>query len=162
MQHSPSPLIPCSSLSSFLFSVASCFVLPRGPHAAAAVSLAFSPSCSDHSSSPLHSIAGRSVQVLLHRQFLHQVESANKHGSLLEVAQILTDFNLTINGAYISSDGQWFMDVFHVTDQESNKIINDDVISRIKQVKCRDRLFETIISDYLLHTSKNAVHFVLL
>ncbi|XP_031490997.1 ACT domain-containing protein ACR4-like isoform X1 [Nymphaea colorata] len=64
---------------------------------------------------------------------LVKVESANKQGSLLEVVQILTDFNLTINRAYISSDGQWFMDVFHVTDQEGNKIVDDGVISRIKQ-----------------------------
>ncbi|CAN6472511.1 unnamed protein product [Victoria cruziana] len=64
---------------------------------------------------------------------LVKVESANKHGSLLEVVQILTDFNLTINRAYISSDGEWFMDVFHVTDEEGNKVFDDDVVSRIKQ-----------------------------
>lgn len=39
-----------------------------------------------------------------------QVDSANKHGILLEVVQILTDLNLTITKAYISSDGGWFMD----------------------------------------------------
>lgn len=42
--------------------------------------------------------------------FLFQVDSANKHGSLLEVVQALTDLNLTISRAYISSDGEWFMD----------------------------------------------------
>ncbi|KAI3983430.1 hypothetical protein MKX01_038850 [Papaver californicum] len=53
---------------------------------------------------------------------LIKVDSANKHGSLLEVVQALTDLNLTIKRAYISSDGEWFMDVFHVTDQDGNKL----------------------------------------
>lgn len=39
-----------------------------------------------------------------------QVDSANKHGILLEVVQVLTDLNLIITKAYISSDGCWFMD----------------------------------------------------
>ena len=39
-----------------------------------------------------------------------QVDSENKHGILLEVVQILTDLNLIITKAYISSDGGWFMD----------------------------------------------------
>lgn len=39
-----------------------------------------------------------------------QVDSANKRGSLLEVVQVLTDLNLIIRRAYISSDGEWFMD----------------------------------------------------
>ena len=39
-----------------------------------------------------------------------QVDSANKRGSLLEVVQVLTDLNLLIRRAYISSDGEWFMD----------------------------------------------------
>nr|GFA24134.1 ACT domain-containing protein [Tanacetum cinerariifolium] len=38
------------------------------------------------------------------------VESANKPGILLEVVQVLTDLNLVITKAYISSDGRWFMD----------------------------------------------------
>lgn len=42
--------------------------------------------------------------------FIVQVDSANKHGILLEVVQILTDLNLIITKAYISSDGGWFMD----------------------------------------------------
>jgi hypothetical protein len=39
-----------------------------------------------------------------------QVDSANKHGILLEVVQLLTDLDLTISKAYISSYGGWFMD----------------------------------------------------
>lgn len=46
----------------------------------------------------------------LFRWGIFQVDSANKRGSLLEVVQILTDMNLIIKRAYISSDGEWFMD----------------------------------------------------
>jgi hypothetical protein len=42
--------------------------------------------------------------------FWLQVDSVNKYGTLLEVVQVLTDLKLTINRAYISSDGEWFMD----------------------------------------------------
>jgi len=42
--------------------------------------------------------------------FFLQVDSANKHGILLEAVQVLTDLNLNINKAYVSSDGSWFMD----------------------------------------------------
>lgn len=38
------------------------------------------------------------------------MDSANKYGTLLEVVQVLTDLKLTIKRAYISSDGEWFMD----------------------------------------------------
>ncbi|CAN1295115.1 ACT domain-containing protein ACR4 [Linum perenne] len=62
-----------------------------------------------------------------------EVDSANKHGSLLEVVQVLTDLDLIIRRAYISSDGEWFMDVFHVTDQKGNKLSEDDVADRIQQ-----------------------------
>lgn len=82
-------------------------------------------------------------------------------GSLLEVVQILTDLNLTITKAYISSDGEWFIDgkilisvnyfylldglclfldvsvsciVFHVVDQDGNKLWDDKVVDRIQKV----------------------------
>ncbi|KAK9108537.1 hypothetical protein Syun_024548 [Stephania yunnanensis] len=64
---------------------------------------------------------------------LIQVDSANKYGSLLEVVQVLTDLNLTIKRAYISSDGEWFMDVFHVVDQHGNKLYDGEVINSIQQ-----------------------------
>ncbi|KAL9225853.1 hypothetical protein vseg_001732 [Gypsophila vaccaria] len=60
-----------------------------------------------------------------------QVDSANKYGILLEVVQILTDLNLVITKAYISSDGGWFMDVFNVTDQDGNKITNEEILEYI-------------------------------
>lgn len=39
-----------------------------------------------------------------------QVDSVNKHGILLDVVQVISDMNLVIRKAYISSDGVWFMD----------------------------------------------------
>ncbi|KAG9144591.1 hypothetical protein Leryth_010800 [Lithospermum erythrorhizon] len=41
--------------------------------------------------------------------------------------------NLIIRRAYISSDGEWFMDVFHVTDQQGNKVSGDNISERIQQ-----------------------------
>ncbi|XP_058736587.1 ACT domain-containing protein ACR4-like [Vicia villosa] len=64
---------------------------------------------------------------------LIKVDSANKRGSLLEVVQVLTDMNLIVRRAYISSDGEWFMDVFHVTDQNGKKCLQEDVADRIQQ-----------------------------
>jgi UTP:GlnB (protein PII) uridylyltransferase len=62
------------------------------------------------------------------------VDSANEYGILLEVVQILTDLNLTITKAYISSDGGWFMDVFNVTDQDGNKVTDEVVLDYIQKV----------------------------
>ncbi|XP_057976987.1 ACT domain-containing protein ACR8-like [Malania oleifera] len=64
---------------------------------------------------------------------LVKVDSARKHGILLEAVQVLTDLDLSIKKAYISSDGRWFMDVFHVTDQNGNKLTDESVISYIEQ-----------------------------
>ncbi|KAE9615461.1 putative [Protein-PII] uridylyltransferase [Lupinus albus] len=60
-----------------------------------------------------------------------RVDSANKHGILLEVVQILTDLNLIITKAYISSDGGWFMDVFNVTGQDGNKVTDEAILDFI-------------------------------
>ncbi|KAL1370428.1 ACT domain-containing protein ACR4 isoform X1 [Arachis hypogaea] len=62
-----------------------------------------------------------------------RVDSANKHGILLEVVQILTDLNLIVNKAYISSDGGWFMDVFNVTDQDGNKVMDEAILDYIRK-----------------------------
>ena len=62
------------------------------------------------------------------------MDSGNKHGILLEVVQVLTDLNLTIKKAYISSDGGWFMDVFNVTDQDGNKVTDEIVLGYIRKV----------------------------
>ncbi|XP_061348263.1 ACT domain-containing protein ACR8-like [Gastrolobium bilobum] len=62
-----------------------------------------------------------------------KVDSARKHGILLDAVQVLTDLNLSIKKAYISSDGRWFMDVFHVTDQNGNKLTDESVLRYIEQ-----------------------------
>ncbi|CAO2169832.1 unnamed protein product [Urochloa humidicola] len=64
---------------------------------------------------------------------LVQVDSARNRGVLLEAVQVLADLDLSINKAYISSDGRWFMDVFHVTDRLGRKLTDDSVISYIQQ-----------------------------
>lgn len=72
-----------------------------------------------------------------------QVDSANKHGILLEVVQVLTDLNFIITKAYISSDGGWFMDVFNVTDQEGNKITNEEILDYIQKALGSETSFTT-------------------
>eukprot|EP00252_Welwitschia_mirabilis_P004920 TRINITY_DN1526_c0_g1_i4.p1 TRINITY_DN1526_c0_g1~~TRINITY_DN1526_c0_g1_i4.p1 ORF type:complete len:447 (+),score=78.07 TRINITY_DN1526_c0_g1_i4:229-1569(+) len=62
-----------------------------------------------------------------------QVDSANKQGILLEVVQLLTDLKLSIKKGYISSDGGWFMDVFHVTDEDGKKLTDEGIIRCIQQ-----------------------------
>ncbi|KAK1376426.1 ACT domain-containing protein ACR8-like [Heracleum sosnowskyi] len=61
------------------------------------------------------------------------IDSARKHGILLEAIQILTDLDMSIKKAYISSDGRWFMDVFHVTDLNGNKLTDESVINYMEQ-----------------------------
>ncbi|KAF8674313.1 hypothetical protein HU200_048141 [Digitaria exilis] len=53
---------------------------------------------------------------------LVKVDSVNRDGVLLEMVQLLTDLDLVISKSYISSDGGWLMDVFHVTDQIGRKL----------------------------------------
>ncbi|WJX61554.1 hypothetical protein P8452_46634 [Trifolium repens] len=62
-------------------------------------------------------------------------DCARTHGILLEVVQILSDLLLFIKKAHVSSDGRWFMDVFHVTDQNGNKLLTDEsVLKYIEQL----------------------------
>ncbi|CAN8294005.1 unnamed protein product [Cochlearia groenlandica] len=62
-----------------------------------------------------------------------KVDSARRNCILLEAVQILTDLNLSIKKAYISSDGRWNMDVFHVTDLNGNKLNDQSVLKYIEQ-----------------------------
>jgi UTP:GlnB (protein PII) uridylyltransferase len=64
---------------------------------------------------------------------LVKVDSANKHGILLEAVQVLTDLKLNINKANVSSDGRWFMDVFYVTDENGKKLTDEGVIGYIEK-----------------------------
>ncbi|KAI4327322.1 hypothetical protein L6164_019797 [Bauhinia variegata] len=68
-----------------------------------------------------------------------KVDSANKHGILLEMVQVLTDLDLIISKSYISSDGRWFMDVFHVTDEFGNKLTDEKLMLHIQQALCASR-----------------------
>ncbi|KAK9285061.1 hypothetical protein L1049_024246 [Liquidambar formosana] len=70
---------------------------------------------------------------------LVKVDSANKHGILLDMVQVLTDLDLVISKSYISSDGGWFMDVFHVTDQLGNKLTDESLMLYIQQALCANR-----------------------
>lgn len=64
---------------------------------------------------------------------LVKVDNVNKPGILLEVVQVLSDLDLTISKAYITSDGLWFMDVFHVIDQHGRKITDTNTIEHIEK-----------------------------
>lgn len=64
---------------------------------------------------------------------LVKVDSVRKHGIHLEAIQVLADLNLNIRKAYISSDGRWCMDVFHVTDLNGNKLAEDKVINYLEE-----------------------------
>ncbi|KAK9280389.1 hypothetical protein L1049_014078 [Liquidambar formosana] len=78
-----------------------------------------------------------------------KVDSINKQGLLLEVVQVLTEMNLTISKSYISSDAKWFMDVFHVKDENGNKLTDQKVINYIQQAlssskkTCTTKVFES-------------------
>ncbi|KAG5241051.1 ACT domain-containing protein [Salix suchowensis] len=74
-----------------------------------------------------------------HDRTLVKADSANKHGILLEMVQFLTDLDLVISKSYISSDGGWFMDVFHVTDQLGNKLTDESLILYIQEALCANR-----------------------
>lgn len=64
---------------------------------------------------------------------LVQVDSATGSGVLLEAVRVMADLDLSVKKAYISSDGRWFMDVFHVTDRLGRKLTDDSVITYIEQ-----------------------------
>ncbi|CAK8539615.1 unnamed protein product [Lathyrus sativus] len=73
-----------------------------------------------------------------------KVDSANKYGILLEMVQVLTDLGLIISKSYISSDGGWFMDVFHVTDQAGNKVTDNNLMQKIEKELCDTKAKEDI------------------
>ncbi|XP_019444938.1 PREDICTED: ACT domain-containing protein ACR1 isoform X2 [Lupinus angustifolius] len=68
-----------------------------------------------------------------------KVDSANKNGILLDMVQVLTDLDLNISRSYISSDGGWFMDVFHVTDQAGKKLTDQNLMLHIQKALCAPR-----------------------
>ncbi|RDX68916.1 ACT domain-containing protein ACR1, partial [Mucuna pruriens] len=76
-----------------------------------------------------------------------QIDSANRHGVLLGMVQVLTDLDLNISKSYISSDGGWLMDVFHVTDQVGNKLTDKGLVHYIQEALCEARSGKEISSD---------------
>ncbi|KAJ1296712.1 hypothetical protein BS78_01G323300 [Paspalum vaginatum] len=80
------------------------------------------------------------------------VDSANKYGILLEVVQVLTDLKLIVKKAYISSDGGWFMDVFNVTNQSGQKIMDESGLEGIK-----DYIYKSIGPDSCFLPSRRAI-----
>ncbi|KAJ0811065.1 putative ACT domain-containing protein ACR1-12 [Helianthus annuus] len=62
-----------------------------------------------------------------------KIDCVKKQDQLLEVVQVLTEVNLTISKGYISSDAGWFMDVFHVKEENGKKVSDQSVINYIQQ-----------------------------
>ncbi|MQM19734.1 hypothetical protein Taro_052741 [Colocasia esculenta] len=83
-----------------------------------------------------------------------RVEGMNKQRILLEVVQVLADLNLIITKANMSFDGEWFMDVFHVTDADGNKLQNE-IIDKIKEsLAAQDRFLSPPRSPVAVTPSK--------
>ncbi|URD81646.1 ACT domain [Musa troglodytarum] len=61
-----------------------------------------------------------------------QVDCVKDHMLLLQLVQVLSDLNLVIKKAYITSDGNWFMDVFKVTDREGKKLRDQKILDYLK------------------------------
>ncbi|XP_020597468.1 ACT domain-containing protein ACR3-like [Phalaenopsis equestris] len=57
-----------------------------------------------------------------------KVHGANRYGILLKIIQAMSDLDLIISKSYISSDGSWFMNSFHVTDPQGHKIKDFNLI----------------------------------
>ncbi|MFS7913884.1 putative [Protein-PII] uridylyltransferase [Helianthus anomalus] len=74
------------------------------------------------------------------------IDSARNDGILLEAVQVLTDLNLSIKKGYVSSDGRWNMDVFHVTNLDGNKLTDDSIINCIEQMMQMDR--KPVLEEY--------------
>ncbi|XP_042440161.1 ACT domain-containing protein ACR8-like [Zingiber officinale] len=60
------------------------------------------------------------------------VNNARNSVKLLDTVRVLTDLNLSIQKGYISFDGCWFLDVFHVTDERGHKILDPVLLSHIE------------------------------
>ncbi|KAG5144756.1 hypothetical protein JHK84_030299 [Glycine max] len=85
-----------------------------------------------------------------------KVDSANRKGILLEMVQVLTDLDLIISKSYISSDGGWCMDVFHVTDEAGKKLTDETLMLHIQQELCATRSKGEISRDTELASQKGA------
>lgn len=60
------------------------------------------------------------------------IESANRHGILLRIAQKLAELALLITRATVTSERGWFVDVFHVTTTEGRKVEDFSTLREIR------------------------------
>ncbi|XP_014506500.2 ACT domain-containing protein ACR1-like isoform X1 [Vigna radiata var. radiata] len=81
-----------------------------------------------------------------------KIDSANRHGILLEMVQVLAELDLVISKSYISSDGGWLMDAFHVTDQFGHKLTDKGLVHYIQQALCEATSSKGISSDIELRS----------
>ncbi|GAU45429.1 hypothetical protein TSUD_182980, partial [Trifolium subterraneum] len=88
------------------------------------------------------------------------IDRANKHGILLEMIQALIDLDLIISKSYISSDGGWLMDVFHVKDQIGNKLTDKNLVHHIQQIlcDCKTRSNREILNETVQHCCEGPQH----
>ncbi|XP_020589112.1 ACT domain-containing protein ACR3-like [Phalaenopsis equestris] len=63
---------------------------------------------------------------------LIKINGAKMHNILLKIVQILSDLDLIISKSNISSHGDWFMHVFHVTNQHGHKLNEPTLICYIQ------------------------------
>ncbi|KAK4747274.1 hypothetical protein SAY87_026311 [Trapa incisa] len=71
--------------------------------------------------------------------WVSQVNGEIKNEILLEMVQLLTDLDLLISKSYVSTDATWFMNVFHVTDQNRNKLTDESLKSYIQETLCANK-----------------------
>ncbi|PSC74677.1 ACT domain-containing ACR2 [Micractinium conductrix] len=62
------------------------------------------------------------------------IDSANRPGSLIYIVQHFTELDLRISSARVSSDGGWFVDVFHLSEANGEKVRNPKKLQSIKQM----------------------------
>ncbi|KAJ6294299.1 hypothetical protein OIU76_022393 [Salix suchowensis] len=86
-----------------------------------------------------------------------QVDTVKRQVALLEVVQVLTDLNLAITKAYMSSDGVWFMNVFYVTDDHGNKIRDEGIFNCIEKALESDACMVNSTGKILLSKDHNLI-----
>lgn len=89
------------------------------------------------------------------------IDSADRAGTLIEVVQCLTELNLMVRGAQISSDGGWFVDVFNVEEASGGKVIDHKKLETIKRVLKIEYECERHLSQFSPHDERMCTHTVL-
>jgi len=89
------------------------------------------------------------------------IDSADRPGTLIEVVQCLTEINLMVRGAQISSDGGWFVDVFNVEEASGGKVIDHKKLETIKRVLKIEYECERHLSQFSPYDERMCTHTVL-